>query len=190
MRKRIAAWLLAMLLGVLVSGCLVQYPADEEFATATQTQQITQEETAVTSTSAPAETAADTTAAATAIPADTTEDVSEPPSVEKDGSYTSPEDVAAYIHTFGTLPANFITKSEAQKLGWVSAEGNLWDVAPGRSIGGDRFGNYEELLPEGSYRECDVNYSGGFRGSERLIYGEDGSVYYTNDHYKSFTQLY
>lgn len=112
------------------------------------------------------------------------------PSVEKDGSYTSPEDVAEYIHTFGTLPDNFITKKEAQALGWVSSEGNLWDVAPEKSIGGDYFGNREGLLPEGNYHECDVNYTGGYRGSERIIYGDDGSIWYTNDHYQSFEQLY
>ena len=118
------------------------------------------------------------------------EDEPLPASVEKDGSYTTPEDVAEYIHTFGTLPSNFITKQEAQDLGWVSSKGNLWDVAPGMSIGGDKFGNREGILPKGSYKECDVNYEGGFRGAERLIFGKDGSIYYTNDHYKTFTQLY
>ena len=118
------------------------------------------------------------------------EDEPLPASVEKDGSYTTPEDVAEYIHTFGTLPENFITKNDAKALGWNSSAGNLWDVAPGKSIGGDRFGNREGLLPDGNYRECDVNFSGGYRGSERLIYGDDGSIYYTKDHYKSFTQLY
>ena len=110
--------------------------------------------------------------------------------ITEDGEYSSPEDVAEYIHTYGKLPGNFITKNEARNLGWDSSKGNLWDVAPGKSIGGDRFGNYEGLLPEGRYRECDVNYAGGYRGAERLIYGEDGSIWYTNDHYRSFTQLY
>ena len=128
-----------------------------------------------------------------------TPDVTDPPenvdkvSVEKDGSYTTPEDVAEYIHTFGTLPQNFITKSEAQALGWDSSKGNLWEVAEGMSIGGDRFGNYEGLLPTQKgrkYTECDVNYSGGYRGGERIIFSNDGLIYYTNDHYKSFTQLY
>lgn len=114
-------------------------------------------------------------------------------SVEKDGSYTTPEDVAEYIHTFGTLPQNFITKSEAQALGWESSKGNLWDVAPGKSIGGDYFGNYEGLLPTEKgrkYTECDVNYEGGYRGSERVIFSNDGLIFYTDDHYESFTQLY
>ena len=114
-------------------------------------------------------------------------------SVEKDGSYTTPEDVAEYIHTFGTLPNNFITKSEAKALGWDSSKGNLWDVAPGKSIGGDYFGNYEGLLPTEKgrkYTECDVNYEGGYRGSERVIFSNDGLIFYTDDHYESFTQLY
>lgn len=121
------------------------------------------------------------------------ETTAEKASVEKDGSYTTPEDVAEYIHTFGTLPKNFITKSEAKALGWDSSKGNLWDVANGKSIGGDYFGNYEGLLPKANgrkYTECDVNYSGGYRGSERIIFSNDGLIYYTNDHYQTFTQLY
>lgn len=122
-----------------------------------------------------------------------TETAAEKLSVEKDGSYTTPEDVAEYIHTFGTLPKNFITKAEAKELGWDNKKGNLWDVAPNKSIGGDYFGNYEGLLPKAKgrkYTECDVNYEGGYRGSERIIFSNDGLIYYTNDHYQTFTQLY
>lgn len=109
------------------------------------------------------------------------------------GSYTTPQDVAEYIHTFGTLPHNFITKDDAIALGWDKSKGNLWEVADGMSIGGDRFGNFEGLLPdsEGRYwTECDVNYQGGFRGAERIIFSNDGLIFYTNDHYQTFEQLY
>lgn len=123
-----------------------------------------------------------------------TEAATQPPDTESDiiwgESYTTAEDVAEYIYLYGELPENFITKKEAGKMGWESSEGNLWEVAPGMSIGGDYFGNYEGLLPEGNYRECDINYDGGYRGAERIIYGDDGSVWYTDDHYESFTQLY
>lgn len=112
------------------------------------------------------------------------------PSPDPEGSYTAPEDVAAYLRAYGCLPGNFITKSEARALGWESSQGNLWDVAPGMSIGGDSFGNREGLLPEGTYHECDVNYAGGFRGGERLVWSDDGDIYYTGDHYESFTLLY
>ena len=111
-------------------------------------------------------------------------------SVKEDGIYTTPATVAAYLHIFGRLPDNFITKKEAVKLGWDNKEGNLSEIAPGKSIGGDRFGNYEKKLPAGSYRECDVNYQEGARGAERLVYSDKGAVYYTSDHYKSFVQLY
>ena len=101
------------------------------------------------------------------------------------------DDVAYYLYTYSELPPNYITKSEAEALGWISSEGNLWEVAPGACIGGDRFGNYEGLLPEdGRYTECDVNYEGGFRGGERLVFDEDFNVWYTADHYASFEQLY
>lgn len=113
--------------------------------------------------------------------------------VEEDGIYSTPDLVAAYIHTFNKLPSNFITKKEAEQLGWVSSKGNLWDVTDEMSIGGDKFGNYEGLLPKAKGRqwyECDVNYQGGRRGKERIVYSNDGLIYYTNDHYESFTQLY
>lgn len=111
--------------------------------------------------------------------------------MDEDGYYTTPEDVALYIHIYGDLPDNFITKKEAQALGWDSKKGNLWEVADGMSIGGDHFGNYEGLLPEeDTYTECDVNYAGGYRGSERIIFSDDGDIYYTGDHYQSFEQLY
>ena len=110
--------------------------------------------------------------------------------VDKDGVYVTPAMVAAYIDTFNKLPQNFITKKEAQQLGWNSSKNHVSDVAPDKSIGGDRFGNYENKLPKGNYRECDINYTGGKRGAERIIYDNDGDVYYTNDHYNTFTQLF
>ncbi len=113
--------------------------------------------------------------------------------VEEDGTYTSKEEVAAYINEFGHLPDNFITKKEAKKLGWVSSEGNLDEVAPGMSIGGDYFGNYEGQLPEKKgrdYYECDIDYEGGYRDSKRIIFSDDGLVYYTEDHYETFELLY
>ena len=113
--------------------------------------------------------------------------------VDEDGTYTSKLEVAAYIYQFGHLPDNFIKKNKAKKLGWVSSEGNLDEVAPGKSIGGDYFGNYEGLLPEKDgrdYYECDIDYQGGFRDKKRIIYSSDGLIYYTEDHYKTFEELY
>jgi len=110
----------------------------------------------------------------------------------EDGSYDSPEDVALYIHTYGRLPSNFITKKQARDLGWEG--GSVEKYAEGKCIGGDRFGNYEGLLPEKagrSYTECDVNTLGASsRGAERIIFSPDGLIYYTGDHYAHFTLLY
>ena len=113
--------------------------------------------------------------------------------ISEDGSYTSAEEVSLYLYLYGHLPENYITKKEARELGWDSSKGNLWDVAPGMSIGGDYFGNYEGLLPEEEdrdYYECDIDYEGGYRNSKRIIYSDDGLIFYTEDHYESFEQLY
>ena len=114
------------------------------------------------------------------------------PAIDEDGWYYSKDDVALYIHTYGRLPGNFITKKQAQKLGWSS--GSLEKYAPGKAIGGDRFGNYEGLLPAKkgrTYTECDIDTKGAKkRGAKRIIFSNDGLIYYTDDHYESFTLLY
>lgn len=113
-------------------------------------------------------------------------------SLPEDGVYTTKDDVALYIHLYGHLPDNFITKDEARDLGWSG--GSLEPYAPGKSIGGSHFGNYEGLLPEAdgrSYTECDINTMGAdSSGAERIVFSNDGLIYYTNDHYESFTLLY
>ena len=114
-------------------------------------------------------------------------------SVDEDGWYSSKEEVALYLHLYGKLPGNFLTKKEAEELGWDKSYGSLWKVAPGMSIGGSRFGNYEKLLPEKKgrkYYECDIGYNGKTRGAKRIVYSNDGLVYYTGDHYESFELLY
>ena len=109
--------------------------------------------------------------------------------IREDGSYYSKNDVALYIHTYGHLPSNFITKKQAQALGWSG--GSVEVYAPGKAIGGDYYGNYEGELPSGSYHECDINTNGRrSRSAERIVYSSDGRVYYTADHYEIFTQLY
>ena len=113
--------------------------------------------------------------------------------VEENGNYTSKEEVALYIHTYGKLPVNYITKKEAQDMGWDSSKGNLSDILPGMSIGGSAFGNYEGALPRANgrrYFECDIDYDGGYRGAKRLVYSNDGLVFYTEDHYNTFEQIY
>ena len=109
-----------------------------------------------------------------------------------DGTFFTKEDVALYIHTYGRLPDNFITKDEARDLGWEG--GGLEDYAPGKCIGGDRFGNYEGLLPDApgrSWMECDIDTLGrDNRGAKRIVFSNDGLIYYTDDHYESFELLY
>ena len=142
---------------------------------------------------APVSESAAPAAAVTAAPeAPAPETETQPESLAEDGSYTTKEDLALYIHTYGHLPGNFVTKEEARAAGWEG--GGLDDVLPGMCIGGDRFGNREGLLPEAkgrSWTECDVNtLHAKSRGAERIVFSNDGLIYYTDDHYDSFTLLY
>lgn len=192
--KRILSILLAVFLSLVLAACgtvggaaLPDVPVSEQaLAPAAQSaQELPSTSDAHTDAQAPPE---DT------VEADISTDNAESaaPVLREDGSYTSREDVALYIHLYGHLPDNFITKSEAKALGWPG--GSLEPYAPGRCIGGDRFGNYEGLLPDAKGRkwtECDVDTMGAeSRGAKRIIFSNDGLIYYTQDHYKSFELLY
>lgn len=120
------------------------------------------------------------------------EDPQQTPQLDPNGTYDSKEDVALYIHLYGRLPNNYISKKEAEKLGWSG--GSVEKYAPGKCIGGSYFGNYEGLLPEKDGRtwtECDIDTLGeSGRGAKRIVFSNDGLIYYTDDHYESFELLY
>lgn len=109
-----------------------------------------------------------------------------------DGSYDSMREVSLYIHLYGKLPGNYITKAQARSLGWEG--GSVERYAPGCCIGGDTFRNMEGLLPDApgrSWTECDIDTLGqSSRGAKRIVFSNDGLIYYTQDHYESFELLY
>jgi len=199
--KRKAAWLAALLLAVLTvaAGCGT---LKESAAASTKDFAQTTVETLSKTTAAPktvedlpAATVAPETAkdlsSATAERKKTEAPVKIP--TEESGQITDPQAIADYIFAHGELPDNFITKEEAKALGWDSKRNYVGDVAPGKSIGGDRYGNYEGKLPKAKGRkfyECDVNYRGKKRGAERIVYSNDGHVWYTKDHYETFEELF
>jgi len=194
--KRILSFLLAVLMSLfLLSSCsdidisgIIDEVEDILKETETET---ADNEGAVSSVDIPEETVpGDTTAqddTGTQTEDETASDV-----IDENGTYTTKDDVALYIHIYGKLPGNFITKDEARALGWEG--GGLESYAPGKCIGGDYFGNYEGLLPEKKgrkYTECDIDTLGkSSRGAKRIIFSNDGLIYYTDDHYESFTLLY
>ncbi len=103
--------------------------------------------------------------------------------------------VANTLHRTGRLPGCYLAKRAAEAKGWRPG-GDLWRVAPGAAIGGDRFGNREQRLPaqyDGRYREADLDYAGGHRGADRLIYVDRGEgtwlQWVTVDHYRHFFEL-
>lgn len=113
--------------------------------------------------------------------------------IKESGTYNTKDEVALYIRTFGKLPSNYITKSKAEDRGWNPHSGNLAKALPGMSIGGNYFGNREGSLPEKKgrkYYECDIDYTSGFRNEKRIVYSNDGLIFYTEDHYETFEQLY
>lgn len=115
------------------------------------------------------------------------------PPIDRDGVYNSKEDVALYIHTYGCLPDNYVTKSEAKAMGCKSL-GRIGDYLKHGAIGGDVFHNREGLLPSQAgrtYYECDIDtWNKTSRGAKRIVFSSDGLIYYTDDHYRSFTLLY
>ena len=194
MKKWISKWLLALLSTVMVLASLVgcsSSEVNEALDVAIEVLEVVEalEEAA-------AETADEETLMSTESSIGQQTEALPEFMIDEDGHYTSKEEVALYIHTYGKLPSNYISKDEAEDLGWKKKDGEagqLHVVAPGMSIGGSYFGNYEGLLPEKKgrkYYECDINYVKGNRGAERIVYSNDGLIFYTGDHYESFEQLY
>lgn len=105
--------------------------------------------------------------------------------------YYDLKNVVLYLEIYDELPPNYITKSQAQELGWEG--GSVEKYKEGAAIGGDTFGNREGLLPKAagrSYTECDIDTNGySSRGSRRLVFSNDGLYFYTADHYESFLEV-
>ena len=114
-------------------------------------------------------------------------------SIDEAGTYSSMEDVSLYLYTYGYLPGNFITKNEARDLGWEGGSVERY-AGDGYAIGGDKFGNREGTLPSAEgrqYYECDIDTVGASsRGAKRIVFSNDGLIYYTEDHYETFVLLY
>lgn len=188
-KKRLSGFLAMLLVllcaATLLAGCFRLSEPDLPYT------EPAQQTTAAPQTTAPPQTTAVPQTETTAKPRETSPPTTES-KLDKNGSYYSRDDVALYIRTFGHLPPNYLTKKQAQALGWSG--GSLEPYAPGKVIGGSRFGNYEGLLPEKSgryYTECDIDTLGkSKRGSKRIVFSNDGLIYYTDDHYNSFTLLY
>lgn len=113
----------------------------------------------------------------------------EPSGLPEASAYYDVEHVVLYLEEYHELPYNYITKEEAQNMGWEG--GSVETVLPDAAIGGDHFGNFEGSLPErNDYFECDIDTHGyKNRGSRRLIYTLDGTYYYTRDHYEHFSEV-
>lgn len=171
-------WVGTMAMALLLSLCACQAPDPAAAPSVAELVEITDAPSAQpTETPAPSP---------TADPKGNTE------SIDENGSYDSAQEVAQYIATYGDLPDNYITKDEARELGWNG--GSVERYAPGMCIGGDRFSNREGLLPKEKGRtwtECDIDTLGeNGRGAKRIVYSNDGLIYYTDDHYESFERIY
>jgi len=196
--KRIQALLLALVLSLTLTACseeVTNAVIDEvvDIAISEVVDAITEEDSVVEETEDVSGSSEESVPEEDAPPAEEeAPPVEEQPAIDEDGAYTTKEDVALYIYTYGHLPDNFITKKEAESLGWSG--GGLDDYAYGCCIGGNRFGNYEGLLPEAdgrTYTECDIDtMHASKRGAKRIVFSNDGLIYYTDDHYESFTLLY
>jgi len=196
--KRIQALLLALVLSLTLTACseeVTNAVIDEvvDIAISEVVDAITEEDSVVEETEDVSGSSEESVPEEDAPPAEEeAPPVEEQPAIDEDGAYTTKEDVALYIYTYGHLPDNFITKKEAEALGWSG--GGLDDYAYGCCIGGNRFGNYEGLLPEAdgrTYTECDIDtMHASKRGAKRIVFSNDGLIYYTDDHYESFTLLY
>ena len=104
-------------------------------------------------------------------------------------------DVPVLVHNYEDLPQNAKDSYDAyENDGW---SGTRSDQTSGTKAGGT-YHNKSGALPSSdsngngiSYNEYDVNNKipGQSRDAERFVRGDDGSVYYTDDHYSTFRKI-
>ena len=98
----------------------------------------------------------------------------------------------AYISYHGHLPDYYVNKETAQQAGWQTTKKKLSSVLPGKMLGGDVFDNNAAKLPSAQGRvwyEADINYTGGKRNRQRVVYSNDGLIFATYDHYHTFYEI-
>lgn len=193
--RKFLSFLVTLLLLFGIVGCKNNQKSQDVSSSTTSSAVLSSTESSSSSSSTESSSSSSSTESSSSLSSTTSSSSSsstESAVIDENGSYTSKDDVALYIHVYGRLPSNFISKNEAEKLGWSG--GSLEPYAPGKCIGGSRFGNYEGLLPKKSgrtYTECDIDTLGKkSRGAKRIVFSNDGLIYYTDDHYASFTLLY
>ena len=107
-------------------------------------------------------------------------------------------DAVDSITQTGTLPSNYITKSQAKALGWSEGKA-LSNYAQGKTLGGDVFNNTSGILPNAKGRiwyEADVSIdytmsrSNSKNPAYRILYSNDGLIYGTYDYYDSVFQIF
>lgn len=114
-------------------------------------------------------------------------------------TYTEKEDVALYIMQHHELPSNYITHYGYTHYGRKYYKNNNIETT-GFRIGGDTHYYDSALSSFGvgsvqSLKECDIyveGYSLTNRGKSRLVYTcntDKARVFYTTDHYGTFTEL-
>ena len=90
------------------------------------------------------------------------------------------------------LPDYYISYKEAEKIVFKNFLGNLKTVAPNSMVTKGVYENRNSHLPKTDGRiwyEADINYQSGFRNSQRIVFSNDGLIFVTYDHYKTFFEI-
>lgn len=169
MKKQLTAWLLALVMLFSLVGCGADAPVQDDSSLPQQEQQDAQ--------NAPSE------------DADTPDETAQ---IDEDGSYTTKDDVALYIHTYGHLPDNFITKKDAQALGWRAGRSSPTHRASALAAAGSATTKVScpRRTDAPTPNATSTRLGADSRGAKRIVFSNDGLIYYTEDHYKSFELLY
>ena len=91
----------------------------------------------------------------------------------------------------GKLPEYYIEEDEIRTLGWRPGR---WpsNFAPGKMIKKGIYSNRNNHLPDEIGRvwyEADINYMQGKRNSQRVVWSNDGLIFVSYDHYKTFHEI-
>ncbi len=96
-----------------------------------------------------------------------------------------------WLRHYGQLPDNYHSESDLRALGWKQGDSPV-KFAPEKMVTRGEYENMNGHLPDAPGRvwyEADINYYSGKRNGHRILWSNDGLLFVTYDHYRTFIEV-
>ena len=96
-----------------------------------------------------------------------------------------------WLRNYGVLPSNYIKEADLRALGWDRGDYPAKYIQ-GKIVTMGEYRNKNGHLPQAPGRvwyEADINYYSGKRNRHRILWSNDGLIFVTYNHYRTFIEV-